>query len=127
MFELSQFNKYKEDNRREVKKAKSGLPDSLWSTYSAFAKCYGGVIILGVVENEDGSWYTTGLQDEDKLRRDFYNTISNGQKININLLTDGNVETYQVNQDTIMVIYVPAAKREQKPIYINDDLFGGTY
>ncbi len=85
MFDLSQFNKYKEDNRREVKKAKGGLPDSLWSTYSAFANCYGGVIILGVAENGDGSWYTTGLQDENKLRRDFWNMINNRQKVSANL------------------------------------------
>ena len=29
--------------------------------------------------------------------------------------------------DVIMVIWVPIAKREQKPVYINDDLFGGTF
>ena len=127
MFDLAQFNKYKEDNRREVKKAKGGLPDSLWSTYSAYANCYGGVIILGVAENEDGSWYTTGLQDENKLRRDFWNMINNRQKVSANLLADSDVQIYQMNKDTIMVIYVPAAKREQKPVYINDDLFGGTF
>ena len=76
MFDLSQFNEYREDNRREVKKASGGLPDSLWSTYSAFANCYGGVIILGIGENEDGSWHTTGLQNADKMRKDFWNTIN---------------------------------------------------
>ena len=29
--------------------------------------------------------------------------------------------------DVIMGIWVPGAKREQKPGYINDDLFGGTF
>lgn len=127
MFNLSQFNQYREDNRREVKKAKGGLPDSLWSTYSAFANCYGGVIILGVKEREDGSWYTTGLQEEGKLRKDFWNTINNLQKVNCNLLSEKDVQTYQVGEDTIMVIYVPRAKREQKPIYVGEDMFKGTY
>jgi hypothetical protein len=69
-FELSKFDEYREDNRREVKKAEGGLPVSLWDTYSSFANCYGGVI---------------------------------------------------------MVIYVPMAKREQKSVYINNDIFNGTF
>ena len=128
-FELSQFDEYREDNRREVKKANGGLPVSLWDTYSAFANCYGGVIILGVKEEKDGSWKTTGLQNEAKLRKDFWDTINNRKKVNINLLSDDDVQTYTVgeNKDVIMVIYVPMAKREQKPVYINDDLFNGTF
>ena len=34
-FDLSQFDEYREDNRREVKKAEGGLPVSLWDTYSS--------------------------------------------------------------------------------------------
>ena len=34
---------------------------------------------------------------------------------------------FQKDDDTIMVIHVPAARREQKPVFINDDLFGGTF
>ena len=126
MFDLSQFDKYREDNRREVKRAKGGLPDSLWSTYSAFANCYGGVIILGVKEDKDGSWQTTGLQDADKLRKDFWNTINNQQKVNINLLSDKDIQIYQIENNSIMVIHVPKAKREQKPVYIGEDMFKGT-
>lgn len=86
-FDLSQFDEYREDNRREVKKANGGLPVSLWDT------------------------------------------INNRKKVNINLLSDDDVQTYTVgeNKDVIMVIYVPMAKREQKPVYINDDLFNGTF
>ena len=55
--------------------------------------------------------------------------VNNPQKVNINLLTEDNVETYEVgdNKDVIMVIYVPMAKREQKPVYINNDIFNGTF
>lgn len=126
-FDISQFDSYREDNRREVKKAKGGLPVSVWETYSAFANCYGGVIILGVKENRDGSWSMTGLDNADKLQKDFWNTINNKNKVSVNLLTDNDVEIYEENDDVIMVIYVPKAKREQKPVYINGDIFNGTF
>ena len=111
------------------KKANGGLPSSLWETYSAFANCYGGVIILGVAENKDGTWRTTGLKstDRDKLLKHFWDTINNRKKVNVNLLSDQDVEIYEKDEDTIIVIYVPMANREQKPVYINDDIFGGTF
>ena len=125
LFDLSNFDKYKEDNCREVKKAEGGLPIALWESYSSFANSNGGVIILGVGERQDGTWYTTGLKNEDKLKRNFWNTIHDTKKVSINLLSDKNVESYEVNGDTILVIYVPRAKLEQKPVYMNNDLFGG--
>lgn len=129
LFDIAKFDSYKEDNRREVKKAKGGLPNSLWETYSSFANCYGGVIILGVRENQDGSWHTTGLsaKDKEKLLKQLWDTVNNRKKVNINLLKEDDIETYMVNGDLVLVIYVPVAKREEKPVYINDDLFGGTY
>lgn len=126
-FDIFQFDSYREDNRREVKKAKGGLPASLWETYSAFANCYGGVIILGVKENKDGSWYMTGLDNAAKLRKDFWDTINNKNKVSTNLLTDNDVEIFEESNGIIMVIHVPKAKREQKPIYINGDMFSGTF
>ncbi|MCD8109084.1 MAG: putative DNA binding domain-containing protein [Clostridiales bacterium] len=128
LFDIIKFDSYREDNRREVKKAKGGLPNSLWETYSSFANCYGGVIILGVKENEDGSWYATGLENEAKIRKEFWDTINNRNKVSANLLTDKDLEIYESeNGKLIMVLYVPMAKREQKPIYINNDMFNGTF
>ena len=129
LFDISKFDSYKEDNRREVKRASGGLPNSLWETYSAFANSYGGVIILGVTENKDGTWKTTGLKAEDrgKLLKQFWDAINNKQKVNSNILNDDDVQTYEVNDDLIIVIHVPMARREQKPIYINNDLFGSTF
>ena len=127
IFDITQFDSYREDNRREVKKAHDGLPASLWDTYSAFANCYGGVIILGVKENKDGSWQTTGLQNASRLQKEFWDVINNTKKVSINLLRENDVEMYDHHGDAIMVVHVPAARREQKPVYINDDMFGGTF
>lgn len=129
LFDITKFDSYKEDNRREVKGANGGLPSSLWETYSAFANCYGGIILLGVKENSDKSWKTTGLKkkDKEKLLKDFWNTINNPKKVSINLLTDNDVKVYDLGEDIIIIIDVPMAKRDQKPVFINNDMFGGTF
>lgn len=127
LFELTHFDEYREGNRLEVKKASGGLPNSLWETYSSFSNCNGGVIILGVKEREDGSWCTTHLQNRNKLLKDFWDTINNRQKVSVNLLNEENVETYEIGGDVIIVIYVAKADRAYKPVYINNELFGGTF
>ncbi|MEF2781630.1 MAG: hypothetical protein U0N20_00865 [Clostridium sp.] len=40
LFDITNFDSYKEDNRREVKKATGGLPVSLWESYSAMANLW---------------------------------------------------------------------------------------
>lgn len=128
-FDLECFDTYKENNCLEVKKAKSGLPQSLWETYSAFANTDGGMIILGVEELNNRRWKTSGLKtkDKEKLLDEFWNQAHSTQKINLNLLTEKDIETYEIKDDLIIVIHVPMAKREQKPIFINNDLFRETF
>lgn len=109
-FDISQFDSYKEDNRREVKRANGGLPNDMWETYSAYANTYGGVIILGVKELDDKHWRTTGLKlkDKEKLLDDLWNLLHNRNKVNINLLTESDVQTYDIGEDIIIVITVPS-------------------
>jgi predicted HTH transcriptional regulator len=61
------------------------------------------------------------------LKQNFWNTIHDSKKVSINLLSDKHVESYEVDGDVILVIHVPRAKRDEKPVYINNDMFGGTY
>lgn len=129
LFDLEKFEEYREDNRREVKRASEKLPVSVWETYSAFANCNGGVIILGVKEEADHSWQTTGIKDTSKILKEFWDTIHNSRKVSINLLTEKDVSicTDPKTENEVIVINVPRASRLNKPVYINDDLFGGTY
>ncbi|MBR6986273.1 MAG: ATP-binding protein [Ruminococcus sp.] len=126
-YDLSNFEKYRKDNRLEVKAANGGLPGSLWDTYSSFANTYGGCIICGVTEKKDGSWKTTGLRDLPKLKKALWDTIHNKTKVSNCLITEKNVEEYTVGEDVILVINVPRASRSQKPVYLNNDLFGSTF
>lgn len=66
-------------------------------------------------------------ENKEKLLDDFWNQVHNPQKVSINLLVENDIETYEMNDDLIIVIHVPMAKREQKPVYINNDIFRGTY
>ena len=49
------------------------------------------------------------------------------KKVSINLLMDKDVKVYEENGKVILVIRVPRAKREQKPVYINGNIFDGTF
>ena len=126
-FDLSKFDEYREDNRLEVKRAKDRLPEALWETYSSFANTNGGCIILGVKEKEDKSWHTTGLSNVDKIKKEFFDALHNPNKVNSILVSDKDVTDYEVNGDVILVIKVPRASREDRPVYINGDIWNGTY
>lgn len=127
MLDLSQLNKYKENNRLEAKKAQGGLPHSIWETYSAFANTFGGYILLGVVENADKSFSSVPLPSPEKLVVDFWNSVNNHSVVNVNILSDQNVQIVESDGNQIVVIEVPRADRHDKPVYMGVDPFAGTY
>ncbi|MBR1796602.1 MAG: putative DNA binding domain-containing protein [Clostridiales bacterium] len=126
-FNPDDFDTYREDNRLEAKAANGGLPGTLWDTYSSFANTYGGCIVCGAVERKDGSWKTTGLKDLNKIKKAFWDTIHDKKKVSLCLLTESDVDEYEINGDVVLVIRVPRASRSQKPIYLNNDVFGSTF
>jgi predicted HTH transcriptional regulator len=120
MIDFDKLDKYKEGNRLEVKKAAGGLPGSIWSTYSAFANTNGGVILLGVEENDDKTLNVRGLGNPEKFVNDFWNTV-NSDKVNINILKDRNVQIVKYKGKDIIAIDIPRAERMDRPIYLNND------
>ena len=128
-FDIAKLASYRENNRIEAKAAKGGLPRSMWETYSAFAHTYGGVILLGVKEREDGTFETVGLTsaEVEHLRQDFWNTVSNRSKVSAVLPIESEVEVLEADDGMVVAIHVPRAPRDERPVHINDNLFEGTY
>ena len=46
IFDISQFDTYKEDNRREVKSAKGGLTASLWKHFQLWLTLTEGLLFV---------------------------------------------------------------------------------
>lgn len=126
---LKEIKHLKENNQIEFKKAKGGLPNSLWSTYSAFANTNGGTIVLGIDEEEKNVFVSAKLSEKEVegLQKQFWDTINNSLKVNCNILVDKDVYIDTYENYYILVINIKRANRYEKPIYINGNIYNGTY
>lgn len=116
----------------ECKKAETSLPKSVWETYSAFANTNGGYIILGIEENRfaesmEERFKIYGVHNAEQQRKDFWNTI-NSEKVSSCLLKEEDVQVVQYNDTiTLLVIHVPQSIYRNKPVYINGNVYKGTF
>ena len=127
MIDLSNIEKYRENNRIEAKKALGGLPHSIWETYSAFANTLGGIILLGVEEYRDKTLHTVDLPDPEGLIKEFWEKVNDPRKASVNILTEKDIRTEIVNGHRIVVIEVPRAQRYDKPVFIDGNPMSGSY
>lgn len=109
----------------ECKKCKKEVPKSLWDTYSAMANSNGGLILLGVDEI-DNELIITGVENTDKIIKDFW-SILNGEKVNKNILKDNDVEVRSIDNKSVISINIPRAYYKDKPIFINGNPYKGTF
>ena len=128
MLDWANMEQYRENNRLEAKKAQGGLPHSIWETYSAFANAYGGMILLGVVEDKVNKTFSSvPLPSPEQLVADFWNTLSDPAIVSVNILQQSDVRIVESGGNRIVVIEVPRASRRHRPVYIGGDPFTGTY
>ena len=125
--EWGQGEEWREGNRLEAKRAKGGVPASLWETYSAFANTEGGVILLGVQEDFRGALHIEGLTDADTLLKKFWDGVNNPSKVSANLLTGSDAVIEEVDGLRYIRIAVPRAPRQLRPVYVGKDRERGTY
>ena len=115
----------------EAKRTESDVPKSVWETYSAFANTIGGTIVLGVVEHQKEKnpakrFEITGVDNANKIIKDFWNTI-NSNKVSHNILCDDDVTVVEIDGKQVVCIQVPQANWHTKPIYLNDNVYRGSF
>ena len=119
----------KENSLVEAKSAQFSLPKSIWDSYSAFANTSGGQILLGVSEDsKTREFIITGVDDVETVKKEFWDTINNPKKVSNNILSENDLnEIILEDGKTILLIHVPKARLELRPIYINDDIIKGSF
>lgn len=112
----------------EAKLAEGGVPQSIWETYSSFANTFGGTILLGVDEDKSTKQLIPkGVTDPQQKISTIWNMLNNRQKISANILLDRHVYPVEYDGMQIIAIEVPRADRRDKPIYVGQDMFRGTF
>ena len=127
MIDLKNLENYRENNRIEAKLAMGGLPRSIWETYSAFANTIGGMILLGVEELPDKSLRAVNLPAPGRLIHEFWKTVNDVNKVSVNVMTRKDIEIHKLNGNRIVSINVPRADRRDRPVFVDGDLYTGTY
>jgi predicted HTH transcriptional regulator len=116
----------------EAKKAagrdgRGKLPDDFWPTYSAMANARGGKIVLGVKERQDGSFEVHGVAEPERVVRELWDLLQNRNKVSENLLTEADVSIDELQERRIIAVSIPRARREQRPVFIDGNVWTGTF
>ena len=111
----------------EFKRARGGVPADFWPSYSAFSNTDGGVIVLGVRENEKREREIEGLADVEKIKADLWNAANNPDKVSANVLFNESVYSVEIDGKQLVVVEVPRAERVDRPVFAGSDVFKGTY
>ncbi|MBD2793281.1 RNA-binding domain-containing protein [Xenorhabdus szentirmaii] len=108
------------------KDGKGKLPDDFWPTYSAMANSRGGFVVLGVREKH-GKFTVSGLDNPEKVKQELFNGLNNPQLVNVNLLKEQQVSIIELDGKKVLVIEIPRARREKKPVFLKNQPMKYTY
>lgn len=115
-----------EDQEVEFKSAAGGLPRSLWESLSAMANSEGGWLVLGVAERR-GVFTLEPLRNTSAMLKTFWDTHNNPGKLSTPLCRDSDVSRVSIEGGEVLVIQVPRANRQQRPVFINGNPLTGSY
>ncbi|RJQ28268.1 AAA family ATPase [Candidatus Parcubacteria bacterium] len=79
------------------------------------------------IEKPAGAFEAVGISNVERVRKALWDNLHNRQVVNLNLLSESNVQPVVVNGKTLLRIEVPRARRQQRPVYLGANPFSGTY
>ena len=103
----------------EFKEAKQAVPKNAYESVSAFANTEGGYLVFGV-QKKGTDYDIVGVSDVDKVQNDFITTLRQKEKINCIIDVQESLKT--VLGKDLLSFYIPEAKRQDKPVYLNGDI-----
>ena len=112
----------------EFKSARGGFPGSFWETYSAFANSEGGTVVLGARE-DDGTVRLDGLAPTQlaSYKKILWDGLNNRSIVSRNLLSDSDVRIVTSDRTHLLVIRVPRATRDTRPVHLGPMPLGHTF
>ena len=108
----------RENRQLEFKKAKGGLPNSFFETYSSFCNTKGGTIYLGLEELKGQTIISAMLSDDDvaKLKTDLFSLMNDPKKESVNLIAEEDVQELEYEGYPVLAIKLhPAPRTRQTP------------
>ncbi len=100
----------------EFKEAAWAAPKDSLETVSAFANTSGGHLVFGV-KQANGTFTITGVTNADEVQNTFLGWVRDQNKISVFLPINGSV--HSLAEGTVLAFYVPEAKRNEKPVFID--------
>jgi len=115
---------YQEKEWLGYKKAEKDVPKDFWHTYSAFANTLGGFVIFGISEINNGienHLVISGVKQAQKIQDDLFSQSRSKEKVSSTLLSNNSVRQFEIDDKTIIVIYVSPAAAAERPVHLNQD------
>lgn len=78
-------------------------------------------------EKPRGQFKAVGLIDAEKLRKALWDNLHNRKQVSANLLSEADVQPMRVDGLTVLQVRVSRAGRQQRPVHVGANPFGGTW
>lgn len=103
---------------RATMSASKEVPRIFWETYSALANTDGGTIILVTEEAKDGHQASR----PDDIVRTIRDGLDDRRRVNVDVLREDGIRVMGSDDGTAVVVEVPRARREDRPVYTDGNL-----